>query len=256
VELFINYTYMGVYCLSERIDEALIKLSEGQAGSEGVLYKAISWTGGSTAFETYQSEPGSSMTWEGWEQIYPDHQACWEPLAELRKTVVLEEDELFREKIDTLINLESAADYYLFTNLIQAHDNIIKNYYLARYPDESRFLFMPWDLEGSWGITWDGGEIATNELLGNNLYNRLRKLDVNEFNELLESKWEHYRESIFQVDSLLAPARRYVDFLQRSGAMEREKSRWENLDIDLDHELDYLFQFITLRLYYLDLVFD
>lgn len=41
IELFINQRYMGLYCLSERLDETLIDLSEGQPGAEGVLYKAI-----------------------------------------------------------------------------------------------------------------------------------------------------------------------------------------------------------------------
>lgn len=256
VELFINQRYMGLYCLSEKLDEALINLSAGRPGGEGVIYKTIDWNGGATAFQTYNSEPCEAMIWEGWEQVYPDHLFCWEPLAELRKTVVLDEDEVFIEKIDSLIDLECAAEYYLFTNLILAHDNIIKNYYLARYPDESRFLMMPWDLEGSWGIMWDGGESSTKGILENNLYNRLWELDVEGFNDLLESRWNSYRESIFLLDSMLAPAIFYSALLKRSGAIERENSRWQGVEIDIDHELQHLSQWTTLRLEYLDQVFD
>ena len=256
IELFINQRYMGLYCLSERLDEKLIKLSQGQPGSEGVLYKAIDWTGGATAFKTYNSEPGTSMIWEGWEQIYPDHLFCWEPLAELRKTVVFDEDEIFSDRIDTLLNLSAAADYYLFINLILAHDNIIKNYFLARYADESHFLMLPWDLEASWGITWRGEESTSNGMLENNLFKRLVEQDVEEFNDLLEDRWEHYRESIFDLDTLLAPARFYADLLKRSGAIERENLRWESVDIDMDYELLYFAQWTQRRLEYLDLVFD
>ncbi len=255
IELFINQRYMGLYCLSEKLDETLINLSAA-AGAEGVLYKAIDWNGGATAFQSYSSEPGTSMIWEGWEQIYPDHLYHWEPLAELRKTVVLDEDEMFIVKIDTLLNLDAAADYYLFINLLLAHDNIIKNYFLTRYADESRFLMMPWDLEGSWGIMWHGGESSTEGILKNNLYKRLMELDVEEFNDLLEDRWEHYRESIFQLDSLLAPARLYTDLLKQSGAIERENNRWEGVDIDIDHQLLYFNQWTALRLEYLDQDFD
>ena len=247
---------MGLYCLSERLDETLIKLTAGRPGSEGVLYKAIDWTGGATAFTTYNSEPGQSLIWEGWEQVYPDHRVCWEPLAELRKTVVLEEDDVFSAQIDTLVNLDEVADYYLFTNLILAHDNIIKNYYLARYPNETSFLLMPWDLEGSWGIMWDGGQSSTSGVLENNLYDRLLELDVEEFDDLLEAKWENYRESVFQADAIMAAANTYADILKRSGAIERENDRWHDADIDIDQELQYLSDWITLRLQYLDLVFD
>ena len=159
-------------------------------------------------------------------------------------------------KIDTLLNLDAAADYYLFTNLLMAHDNIIKNYFLTRYAGESRFLMMPWDLEASWGIMWHGGESSTEGILKNNLYKRLMELDVEEFNDLLEDRWEHYRESIFQLDSLLAPALFYTDLLKQSGAIERENNRWEGVDIDIDQELQYFTQWTALRLEYLDQDFD
>ncbi|MDF1574419.1 MAG: CotH kinase family protein [Bacteroidales bacterium] len=256
VELFINQRYMGLFCLTEKLDESLINLSEGSSGSEGVLYKAIDWNGGATAFTTYNSAPPESFLWEGWEQVFPDDQECWGPLAELRKTVVLDEDRLFREKIDTLIDLDCMAEYYLFTNLILAHDNIIKNYYLARYPEQSRFLILPWDLEGSWGIMWHGEESSTNGLLENGLFNRLLEQEEGEFQELLESKWENYRESVFCLDSLLAPVRQYTDLLKRSGAVERENFRWAGENIDLDQELLYFMEWTALRLKYLDLVFD
>ena len=71
-----------------------------------------------------------------------------------------------------------------------------------------------------------------------------------------KDRWEHYRESIFKLDALLAPARYYTDFLKRSGAIERENLRWESVDIDMDYELLYFAQWTQRRLEYLDLVFD
>ena len=71
-----------------------------------------------------------------------------------------------------------------------------------------------------------------------------------------KDRWEHYRESIFKLDALLAPARYYTDFLKRSGAIERENLRWESVDIDMDYELIYFTQWTQRRLEYLDLVFD
>lgn len=256
VELFINQRYMGLYCLSERLDENILKLSSGETGQEGVIYKAIDWTGGATSFQTYTSEPGEFLIWEGWEQVFPDRFACWNPLAELRKSVVYDGNGVFAGRIDTLLDLNVAAEYYLFINLILAHDNVIKNYFLARYPGTSQFLFSPWDLEGSWGIMWHGGESSSTGILGSNLYTRLRDLDVNGFNDLLESKWEDYRESVFQEDSLLAPARAYADLLNRSGAIERENQRWESVNLDIDQALIYMSQWTSRRLEYLDLVFD
>jgi len=195
------------------------------------------------------------LIWEGWEQVFPDDLYYWAPLAQLRKSVVYDSDERFKERIDTLINLEAAAEYYLFTNLILAHDNITKNFFLARNENESRFLILPWDLEGSWGIMWDGDQSSSNGLLGNGLFKRLMELDVEEFNDMLENKWMQYRESIFTQDSLTAPFIRNANHLKSSGAIERENSRWSGVEIDMDGELEYFLQWTSLRLNYLDQVF-
>ena len=256
VELFINQRYMGLYCLSEKLDEQLLNLAGDAAWKGEALYKAFHWTGGATAFTSYNHEPGNSVIWEGWEQIYPEHDYFWEPLAELRRSVVYDPDDIFRERIDSLINLDVAAEYYLFANLILAHDNIIKNYFLARYAEAPSFLWLPWDLEGSWGINWDGTYSTSNGMLENGLYNRLLELDVAGFNEVLEHKWEQYREGRFQEDSLLASFLDYTELLIRSGAIERENRRWPGVDIDLEAELDYLLQWVPRRLDYLDQVFD
>jgi hypothetical protein len=256
VELFINQRYRGLYCLTERLDERLINLDGAPEDAGAALYKAIDWNGGATSFSTYNSEPGASMVWEGWEQVYPDQAAYWDPLAELRKAVVYDSDAVFKERIGTLLNLEVAADYYLFTNLILAHDNIVKNYFLARYAGESRFLLLPWDLEGSWGIMWDGDPSSSNGLLKNRLYDRLKELDAGGFNHLLEEGWEEYRASIFQQDSLSAPFERDVGQLLASGAIDRENRRWPGVNISLAEELEYFMQWTTRRLTYLDQVFD
>lgn len=255
VELFINRRYQGLYCLTERLDEHLLSLAQGEAGAEGVLYKAIDWSGGATAFKTYNSEPGTLFTWEGWEQIFPDHRVCWEPLAELTHSVVFDADDLFDERITGLLNLEEAAEYYLFANLILAHDNIIKNYFLARYPDQTRFLILPWDLEGSLGIMWDGEPSSCGGFLENNLFKRLMEQNVDEFNGFMKERWEFYRESLFRADSLLEPARAYSRLLIESGAIDRENRRWPDAETDLNRELDYLTDWTMQRLSHLDRVY-
>ena len=85
---------------------------------------------------------------------------------------------------------------------------------------------------------------------------RLLELDVADFDDMLESKWEAYRRSIFRLDSLVEPAFQYGDLLMRSGAIERENRRWKGAGIDIEHELAYLSDWTARRLKYLDEVFD
>jgi hypothetical protein len=256
IELFINQRYMGLYSLSEKLDEHLLHLAKGSTWSGEALYKAFHWEGGATAFTTYNHEPGNAMTWEGWEQIYPEHDYFWEPLAAFRKSVLYDPDEVFSERIGSLMNLDVAAAYYIFVNLLMADDNIIKNYFLARYSDTSSFLWLPWDLEGSWGIRWDGTANPSEGFLHNGLFDRLLELDALDFMDMLEHKWKHYRTEIYLEDSLSAPFIRHADLLKRSGAIARENKRWPGVDIDLDAELAYLLQWIPHRLEHLDQIFE
>jgi spore coat protein H len=256
IELFINQNYMGLYTLSERLDETLLNLYKGPEGFEGLIYKAIGNGIVSSIYETYNDKPGESMIWEGWEQVFPDQLACWQPLLELRNTLLSEDDEFFRENIESLLNLDCAAEYYIFVNMLLAYDNIVKNHYLIRYPYESQFLMHPWDLEATWGIMWDGRESKSTGIVENRLFKHLIALEVAEFTGLLESKWEHYRESFLQTDSLLASALVYADLLKESGVIERENARWPAAEMDLDYQIRYLSDWTSARLEYLDRVFD
>jgi spore coat protein H len=252
VELFINNRYMGLYGLGEKLDETLLRFSMNQAETGGVMYKSIDWANGATMFQIYDSEPTETMIWDGWEQIYPDQNHYWEPLAELRKTVVLDDDEAFERRIDSLIDLENAAEYYLFINLILAYDNAGKNIYYARYSDQSRFFMLPWDIEATWGRMWDRTNSLTVGLPGNNLFDRLIELNVCGFNDHLRMKWDAYRETIFHKDSLMHDIDRNYVMLKQSGAIDRENARWEDIQIDFDQEYVYISAWIEARLDYLD----
>jgi spore coat protein H len=256
VELFINNRYNGLYCLGEKMNEQLIGFSPKDEDKGAVLYKTIAWDEGSTTFETYSSEPPASLIWSGWEQIYPKTWYNWEPLAELRKTVVLEEDEIFESKIGTLIDLENAADYYLFINIIMGYDNVGKNIYYTRYSDQSKFVIIPWDVEATWGKMYHMGNSHTIGILGNHLFDRLIDLNVGGFSDSVKIKWHTYRRSIFHSDSLVAPVSRYYQEIGQSGAIERENARWSDIKIDYEMEYTYLLNWMEGRLKYLDNHFE
>ena len=179
--MFINNRYEGIYCLGEKMDENILRFASNQYEKGGVLYEAIDKAEGSTRFEVYNSEPVSSLTWDGWELIHPDHEFYWDPLAELRKTVVLKNNDEFTNSIGSLIDLEILADQYIFNNLTLAYDNVGKNNFYARYTDQSRFFIIPWDLDYTWGRKWERLDAGPAGMTENNLHKRLIEIDVDGF---------------------------------------------------------------------------
>jgi len=252
VELFINNRYNGLYCLGEKMDEHLLGFSSNQEEKGGVMYKTFSWGEGSTMFENYTSEPPLTMYWSGWEQIYPKNRFMWDPLDKLRKTVVFETDEAFESNIGSLINLENAANYYLFLNLILGYDNTGKNTYYARYTDQSQLFIIPWDVEATWGKMYNMVNSLTVGILSNHLFDRLIDLNADGFGDKIGEKWDVYRASVFSSESLMKPINQYYMQIKGSGAMERETARWSDVEIDYDQEYEYISEWIEGRLNYLD----
>lgn len=256
VELVLNNRYHGIYSLNEKLDERLLQYGNDQDKQGGVLYKAIEWANGATLFETYNSEPPEDLYWDGWEQVFPESYYNWNPLSELRKLIVTADDEEFEQRIGSMIDLDNVVDYYLFVNLIGAFDNAGKNTYLARYTDQSRFFIVPWDMDGSWGIWWNGEKANYEGLIENQLFNRLQETNAGDFNHRLSSAWDLYRSTLFEEDSLIIPIQEYQAIWISSGAIQRENKRWEEVSIDPQSEYEHISEWLEERLDYLDERFD
>jgi len=251
VELFLNNSYSGLYCLNEKLDIRLLQFKHNQFELGGVLYKAFDWAKGATRFEIYNSDPPGRSLWDGWELIYPEDEYQWGPLAELRSMVVQSNDSIFRSEIGTLFDLSNAVDYYLFINLLLAYDNTGKNTFLARYTNLSRFFLMPWDMEATWGRMWEGSNSETFGTINNHLIYRLVETDAEGFNNKVASQWEDLRSSLFHKDTLKSQIDKYYMQLKNNGVIERENARWE-LQIELEEEYLYILEWMEARLRYMD----
>lgn len=250
VELFLNDRYHGLYCLGEKMDDKLIDFSYNQDKAGGVMYKTFGYDS-CTSFRAYINDPKFSRDWDGWEMIYPEDFINWDPLEDLRKLVVVENDEVFTNRIGDVLDLENAANYYLFLNLILGWDNIAKNIYMARYTDNSRLFFLPWDVEATWGRDWTMKDANPNGIVGNGLFERLIALNPEGYNDSLLVMWDRYRSTIFAQEALMQMVDEHYYMVRKNGAIERENLRWD-FQIDLDQEYLYISDWIETRLLNLD----
>ncbi len=257
VELFINNRYFGIYSLGEKIDESKLHYSDSQDMIGGVLYKANNWSDGATKFYSYNTSPPDDVNWDGWEQIYPSDIYAWDPLDQLRQLIVLGEDEEFKNEIPSLFDIDNAVDYYLFINLLLAADNSGKNTFLARYSDQSTFFYIPWDIESSWGfILGQNKKVEPKNLTSNNLFMRLQETNAGNFNEKMEARWFDLRTDIFSETALHQSIDEYYYSLKKNGVIDRENGRWGEYIIDLDEEHEFIKEWISQRLQYLDEHFE
>ncbi|MCG6187075.1 CotH kinase family protein [Maribellus maritimus] len=257
IELFINKEYRGLYTLSERVDRKQLKLKKFKNNKiRGELYKGISW--GASTFTSLPQYSNSNTLWSGFEYIYPEEEINWANIYDFVDFVVNEDSISFYNIYRNKFNLDNAVNYFLFLNLLRATDNTGKNIFIAKYADGEPFFYIPWDLDGTFGIIWNGTqENITNDVLTNGFYKRLLSDNSeNGFVKKLQSRWTELRSNIFSLDNLIGAFNTQFCYLTTNGVYERELKAWENCDFFDYNNIEYTYGWLENRLNYLDKVFN
>jgi spore coat protein H len=253
VELYINKEHQGLYCLNENVNSELLHLENTNA----VLYKATAWEDGATLFESYSSNPPLNYYWDGWEQKYPDPkiEINWGPLKELRLLVVNESNSAFTSNITSLMNIDNLVDYYIFLNLLSAHDNKGKNTFLFKENNQLKLNIIPWDIDGSWGLSWDGSHTGYESIPSNNLFSRLIETNTNNFKTRLKQRWSSLRGDVFSNTELEQLFTDNFLIINNPKIIEIENEKWGS-SIDLNSEQQYIINWINNRGIFLDDYFE
>ena len=278
-EVFLNGSYHGVYDLCERIDRKQCGLAKGNdIVPGGMLYKADQWSH-ATQFASALGSWHSASTpserqeeWSGWQIKYPTpsakKNAKWQPLVDAIQAVSNSSDAEFCQRIGTLFDLPAVRDYYLLIELIFATDNSAKNMYWAiqDYQRDARLTPIPWDMDGTLGRNYAGSDHTSNatrdyrdflrrEGHQNALFERLYKLDPNDWNAQMAKRYRQLRRTHFNPQRLSERITSLLHLMEQSGAHIREAQRWNNangLRINIPQEAEFIKAWITRRIAYLD----
>ena len=252
--MFQNQKYHGLHALSESVDRKLLKLKKHEDGFiRGELFKASAYEG-APSFTKAPDYDNLFPHWGGFEMKYPiiEYRTHWNDLAKFVKLVVSGSDEEFKTQIGQRVNIDNVIDYYLFVNLLRATDNLGKNYYLARYDKSEPYFFVPWDLDGVMGIIQDGKRIpTTDDILSNGLFDRLLKVNPQQYTNKLKIRWGDLRSAEFSTENLLKRIDKLYNRLSSERIYEREQLVWPNDRSKEDH-YEYLINWLKNRLEFLD----
>jgi hypothetical protein len=251
-EVFINNSYVGVYCLNERLDPKNIGFNKLPSTFMPCLYKSENWSPATT----YSGLPDTTRmfkNWAGWEQKLPDpdQHSFWKPLYDFVAFVYQAPENDFADSIASYLNIDQAIDFYLFINLIQGYDNAGKNLFLAKRDKGQPFYLIPWDMDATWGRDWEGEALVGNEITFN-LYKRIMAADPDNFNQKMAVRWFQLRKSVLQTSVFMQHFRNYSEHLIVSGAENRERERWPESVIELSLEIEYINSWAEKRLQQLD----
>ncbi len=272
VELFLNNEYMGLYCLTERVDRKQLHLNK----KEGYSYKASQWSNATEFYSGDAAYSNYSTDWDGWELEYQAETGAassppvmWEPLRNFIRYTSYALDADFVTNIASKTDMNNFVDYILFTNAIGADDNTGKNIVFSFHSQSrNKFFITPWDIDASWGRKWDGNKIdlREGEFIGvtgiphtdsrycrpNAWFIRMMNTNPSGFKTLLKDRWQQLRQDELSMPKLTGRVEVYRQLLNISGAYEREQRKWPENTGGLATETQYMLSWIENRLNQVD----
>lgn len=254
VELFVNGHYSGIYFFSRQVDPQLLGLQLFDGTIRGELYKGKE-AAAATLFTGAPSADNTSNYWAGHLLKYPLDTINWDNIRGFTQFVLNSDDTDF-ENIWTRFDYQNYLDYFIFLNLTRTADNTGKNIFMAKYDAAAPYFYVPWQLNGSFGIKWDGTVLdITDDILTNGFMDRVIASDVNDYTTDVEARWAELRTGPLSMDSLIADFTDSYDLLLANNVYEREALVYPNYPFDQE-SFDYTTAWLLERIDFLDAYFN
>ncbi len=253
VEVYINGTYYGIYCMSDRINRKLLDLkktrenADGSSTIRGVLYKSGTQDVADQNNVGYSADSGACVIsyHNAWELTYPEDlggAVAWAPLQDAFNNGQT------AAYVKRYFYLDNLADYQIHVMALSIADNWgNKNHFVSvrnitksiddpteAEADKRRFVMTPWDLDTSLGGAYDGscynGTYTDWPVSGVNSNQPYPISAVHydaEYTLTVYRRWREVRNGPFSPDSVNAKLERYRDLFIQSGAWQRMVDHFE-----------------------------
>lgn len=149
-------------------------------------------------------------------------------------------DDDFKAKISNYIDVYSVINTYLYGLLSEEWDFQNKSQLLLTWNSGKYFFMIPYDLDSTWGLYWDGSHLNYDEDAKyfaftenssfvsmtniNNLMARIVKL----FKPEIKLQYQKLRTSVWRNDQIVGAFKQFINAIPEE-AYEREQERWANI---------------------------
>ena len=143
--------------------------------------------------------------------------------------------------------------------MIAAIDNRGKNQYFYIYDvtEDKKMSFAPWDMDASFGRSWDGSvyeDVEKGFWFSNNIVAHAEILDK-AFLRDVSRRYFDLRKTVLASDSIKSRFEEYFRLFDETGAAQREYDKWNGEDgivLGFAEEKEFINQFVDSRMAFLD----
>lgn len=243
VEVILNGSYHGLYCLSDKVNRSLLSLKKAKNGVvNGILYKCTTNTDSSAYLIRPESEADiSSIFVYSWELKYPDDLPCeesWAPLLDLMDyiTTTLTDPEKISDNLFNLFHKDNLLTAHTFYYAVMLTDNMMHNNYLSLYDvhTDGKLWITPWDLDASFGRDGKGSVLfqqrSESLIVANDCqpFRTLFDMEDDNYYKGIHDKWEELKDEVLSEASVYAEIDSLQHVISESGSWAREHERWNN----------------------------
>ena len=140
-------------------------------------------------------------------------------------------------------------------NICNGYDNVGKNYFFLKRDATSKFEILVWDLDATWGRDSEGGTRPSNERISNFLFEKLIRLNPNNYIQNLKNRWTTLRTNTLSQSNLTGLFNSNFTKLTDYKSISDENLIW-NSSVNLATEQSYINNWLANRLTYLDSYFS
>lgn len=216
VEIYNNGKFLGLYTFNIPKDAWQFAMDEDNP--DHIVIGGEDW---------FDSNLFNAMPdFEAWEvEVGEANEETLEKMNRLFDFVINSTDEEFKTHFSEYLNLDSALNYYVMSDIAYLSDNRGKNMLLATY-DGMEWYMSLYDLDTSWGSYWNGAKLYDYEenlvkMTKSNLFVRMEK----NFSKELAQRYFELRAELLSNENIL---REFRAFGERIPFMTRlkENIRW------------------------------
>ena len=254
VALYLNGKFLGLYTLNIPKDNWMFGMKD-ETIRQALLF-GDNWT--EPVFLRQPIADVNDVGGSGWELEYcsteddPSVGTAWvaESMNEFIAFLNANNGEAFKAGISQYTDVDRAIDVLIYTYFIHANDNVAKNIVWATY-DGVRWIPSVYDMDGTWGMYWDGSVgIPANDFVpaaDNLLFQRL----LENYPDEIKARYVELREGVLSRSNLRGQFEAFFSAIPKC-MYAAEKSKWRSVpNNDVDQQAQIL-KYIEDRTAYMD----
>ncbi len=258
VALYLNGSFYGMYTLNIPKDKWLLGMKNDETVKQAILM-ADDWLP-----SVYLKEPIAIDYSNGWDLEHCTTQnSAWARNSFNRfiEFINTADDTEFKENLQEYIDVDSFIDTILFYIASGAYDNYVKNMLYVTYDGGDTWMCIPYDLDSTWGLYWDGSYFVSTDIgmpeggdgnvwfkkSTNILFPKILSL----FKDKVKQRYTALRAGVMSNDSIKAEFNSFFDLVPEV-LYESDNQRWPSKPQKSIDQKKQIFEYLDARLTLLD----